>query len=45
MIIIDPQGNITFDCMPSSGGIYYNGNNIVLLNNKFNFIPQKLIVL
>ena len=38
MTIIDPQGNITYDCMPKVDGLYYGGNNIALLNQKFNSI-------
>ena len=38
MTIIDPQGNITYDCMPKADGLYYGGNNIALLNQKFNSI-------
>ena len=35
---IDPQGNITYDCMPTGGQVYYNANAIALLNQKFNSI-------
>ena len=38
MTTIDPQGNITYDCMPNGGQVYYNGNHIALLNQKFNSI-------
>jgi hypothetical protein len=38
MTTIDPQGNITYDCMPYLDGLYFNGNNIALLNQKFNSI-------
>ena len=38
MTTIDPQGNITYDCMPNGGQISNSGNNIVLLNQKFNSI-------
>ena len=38
MTTIDPQGNITYDCMPYVDGLYYNGDNIALLNQKFNSI-------
>jgi hypothetical protein len=38
MTTIDPQGNMTYDCMPNGGQINNNGNNIVLLNQKFNSI-------
>ena len=38
MTTIDPQGNITYDCLPGGGQTNYNGNNIVLLNQKFNSI-------
>ena len=27
MTTIDPQGNITYDCMPYTGALYYNGDN------------------
>jgi len=38
MTTIDPLGNITYDCMPHGGQVYYNGNHITLLNQKFNSI-------
>jgi len=38
MTTIDPQGNITYDCMPFMDGLYYDGDNIALLNQKFNSI-------
>ena len=38
MTTIDPQGNITYDCMLDGGQIDESGNNIVLLNQKFNSI-------
>lgn len=38
MTTIDPQGNITHDCMPSGGQLAFNGNHIALLNQKFNSI-------
>ena len=38
MTTIDPQGNITYDCMPNGGQVFYNGNHIALLNQKFNSI-------
>tara|TARA_Y100000589_G_scaffold325496_1_gene363507 strand:- start:232 stop:600 length:369 start_codon:yes stop_codon:yes gene_type:complete len=38
MTTVDPQGNITYDCMPHYGGLMFNGNNIALLNQKFNYI-------
>ena len=38
MTTIDPQGNITYDCMPNGGQVYNNGNHIALLNQKFNSI-------
>ena len=38
MTTIDPQGNITYDCMPVVDGLYYDGDNIALLNQKFNSI-------
>tara|TARA_A100001037_G_C14616691_1_gene399721 strand:- start:62 stop:409 length:348 start_codon:yes stop_codon:yes gene_type:complete len=38
MTTIDPQGNITYDCMPNGGQAVYNGNHIALLNQKFNSI-------
>ena len=38
MTTIDPQGNITYDCMPDGGQIFYNGNHIALLNQQFNSI-------
>ena len=36
MTTIDPQGNITYDFMPDGGQLEYNGDNIALLNQKFN---------
>jgi hypothetical protein len=38
MTTIDPQGNITYDCMPTGGQVYFNANHIALLNQKFNSI-------
>ena len=38
MTTIDPQGNMTYDCMPTGGQIDENGNHIALLNQKFNSI-------
>ena len=38
MTTIDPQGNMTYDCMPNGGQIDESGNNIALLNQKFNSI-------
>ena len=38
MTTIDPQGNLTYDCMPQAGNLSGNGSNIVLLNQKFNSI-------
>ena len=38
MTTIDPQGNITYDCMPSGGQLNWGGSNIALLNQKFNSI-------
>ena len=38
MTTIDPQGNIAYDCLPQGGKTIYNGNNIVLINQKFNSI-------
>ena len=38
MTTIDPQGNMTYDCMPNGGQIDESGNSIVLLNQKFNSI-------
>ena len=38
---IDPQGNITYDCMPSGGQIRYGGSSIALLNQKFNSLTSQ----
>ena len=38
MTTIDPQGNLTYDCMYQAGHLSGNGSNIVLLNQKFNSI-------
>jgi hypothetical protein len=38
MTTIDPQGNITYDCMPDSGAVYEGGQNLIILNEKFNTI-------
>tara|TARA_B100000767_G_C19356124_1_gene365877 strand:- start:14 stop:376 length:363 start_codon:yes stop_codon:yes gene_type:complete len=38
MTTVDPQGNITYVCLPKTGSTYYNGNNIALLNIEFNSI-------
>jgi len=38
---IDPQGNITYDCMPNGGQIYSNGSSIALLNQKFNSLTSQ----
>ena len=38
---IDPQGNITYDCMPNGGQIYYSGSSIALLNQKFNSLTSQ----
>ena len=36
MTTIDPQGNITYDCLPAGGWLMDNGTNITLINQKFN---------
>jgi len=38
MTTIDPTGNLTYQCLPDGGGVYYNGNNIAILNQEFNSI-------
>ena len=38
---IDPQGNITYDCMPSGGQICFGGSSIALLNQKFNSLTSQ----
>ena len=40
MTTIDPQGNITYDCLPNGGQLNYGGSNIALLNQKFNSITS-----
>lgn len=38
MTTIDPQGNITYDCMPSGGTANYGAQHIKDLNQQFNTI-------
>ena len=38
---IDPQGNITYDCMPNGGQIRLSGSSIALLNQKFNSLTSQ----
>ena len=38
MTIIDPQGNITYDCMPSGGSAFHGAQHIKDLNLQFNTI-------
>ena len=38
---IDPQGNITYDCMANGGQIRYGGSSIALLNQKFNSLTSQ----
>jgi len=38
MTTIDPQGNITYDCLSTGGQLYFNGDHIATLNQKFNSI-------
>ena len=38
MTTIGPQGNITYDCMPDSGSLQDGGQNLIILNEKFNTI-------
>ena len=38
---IDPQGNITYDCMPNGGQIRSSGSSIALLNQKFNSLTSQ----